>query len=236
MCTRREAREDRGWLALWMPWLVCAGCAVGPDFHRPAAPNDRGYTPEGARETAVAEGKSQRFDEARPVSERLVADAPLPGARLARRPRPRWKPGPRVRARDPAEDPGQPARRLRGVLPAGERGGLVQSSALQSRARHPSQQHLQPVHALRHRQLHRRSLGRRAPASRGAGRRRGCPALYRRGRVRHAHQQRRRRRSSRKRRMRTRSIPPSGSSPSYASRCESRRRRRPRGRFLTPTS
>lgn len=60
----------RGWLTLWMPWLVCAGCAVGPDFHRPDAPNNRGYTPEGARETSVAEGKSQRFDEARPVSER----------------------------------------------------------------------------------------------------------------------------------------------------------------------
>jgi NodT family efflux transporter outer membrane factor (OMF) lipoprotein len=44
------------------------GCAVGPDFHLPAAPSDRGYTSEGAPTTSVAEGKAQRFVEGQPIA------------------------------------------------------------------------------------------------------------------------------------------------------------------------
>jgi NodT family efflux transporter outer membrane factor (OMF) lipoprotein len=41
--------------------LLCAACAVGPDFRRPAAPTDASYTPEPAKPTAVADGQGQRF-------------------------------------------------------------------------------------------------------------------------------------------------------------------------------
>ena len=48
-------------------FTLVAGCAVGPNFHRPAAPSVNGYTPEPlARRTAgtrVAGGESQRFVE-----------------------------------------------------------------------------------------------------------------------------------------------------------------------------
>jgi NodT family efflux transporter outer membrane factor (OMF) lipoprotein len=57
-------------LAVFASVLVSAGCAVGPDFHRPAAPTDRGYTPGTLTATASADGKSQRFDEARVVTAR----------------------------------------------------------------------------------------------------------------------------------------------------------------------
>lgn len=50
-------------LALSVTCLVSVSCAVGPDFHRPAAPSDRRYTPEATSETAVADGKAQRFVE-----------------------------------------------------------------------------------------------------------------------------------------------------------------------------
>jgi NodT family efflux transporter outer membrane factor (OMF) lipoprotein len=43
--------------------LLAAGCTVGPDFHRPAAPTDVRYTQEPVSATAVADGKSQRFVE-----------------------------------------------------------------------------------------------------------------------------------------------------------------------------
>jgi len=56
-----------GWVALVLP---CLGCAVGPDFHRPAAPTDRAYTPEPTGVTVAADGKAQRFVE----GERVVAD------------------------------------------------------------------------------------------------------------------------------------------------------------------
>jgi len=57
-------------------WLVAMsaaafgvmGCAVGPDFGRPAAPTDRGYTPQLARETVEADGSAQRFVEGLPVA------------------------------------------------------------------------------------------------------------------------------------------------------------------------
>jgi NodT family efflux transporter outer membrane factor (OMF) lipoprotein len=42
-------------------------CAVGPDFHRPAAPTDHGYTREGANGT-TADGLAQRFVEGGVVS------------------------------------------------------------------------------------------------------------------------------------------------------------------------
>jgi NodT family efflux transporter outer membrane factor (OMF) lipoprotein len=57
-------------LVLLAAALVSAGCAVGPDFHRPAAPTDRGYTPGPPGATAVADGKAQRFDESKPVAAR----------------------------------------------------------------------------------------------------------------------------------------------------------------------
>lgn len=45
--------------------VVTAGCAAGPNFHRPAAPSVKGYTPEQlAAKTAkadVAGGEAQRF-------------------------------------------------------------------------------------------------------------------------------------------------------------------------------
>ena len=58
--------------AMLLPLLV-AGCAVGPDFHRPAAPRADGYTPEPLRQetasAAVAGGEAQRF----------VRDMDIPG-------------------------------------------------------------------------------------------------------------------------------------------------------------
>ena len=60
----------RRWLSLLAPlapWLAGVGCAVGPDFHRPAAPVERAYTPEAAGSTAVADGKSQRFVEGQTI-------------------------------------------------------------------------------------------------------------------------------------------------------------------------
>lgn len=47
--------------------LSGVGCAVGPDFHRPAAPPDTSFTREPARETATADGQAQRFVEGQPV-------------------------------------------------------------------------------------------------------------------------------------------------------------------------
>jgi NodT family efflux transporter outer membrane factor (OMF) lipoprotein len=50
-----------GRLALGAACTISLGCAVGPDFHRPEAPGDRGYSADGTKATAVAAGKSQRF-------------------------------------------------------------------------------------------------------------------------------------------------------------------------------
>ena len=56
--------------------LAIGGCAVGPDFHRPAAPTDSGYTPEPlATQTASANtrsGEAQHFDTRARHSRRLV--------------------------------------------------------------------------------------------------------------------------------------------------------------------
>lgn len=54
-------------LALLTPCLLTLGCVVGPDFHRPTAPVEQGYTPEPTRQTAVADGQAQRFLEGLPV-------------------------------------------------------------------------------------------------------------------------------------------------------------------------
>ena len=54
-------------LVLVAACAVSAGCAVGPDFHRPAAPADRSYGQEPAKPTAVADGHAQRFVEGLPV-------------------------------------------------------------------------------------------------------------------------------------------------------------------------
>jgi NodT family efflux transporter outer membrane factor (OMF) lipoprotein len=48
--------------------LVGAGCAVGPDFHRPAAPTEKNYTLQPTSGTAVADGKGQRFVEGGAIS------------------------------------------------------------------------------------------------------------------------------------------------------------------------
>lgn len=48
-------------------WLAATGCSVGPDFHRPAAPNDQGYLPGGQPSTEDAAGKAQWFDRSRDV-------------------------------------------------------------------------------------------------------------------------------------------------------------------------
>jgi NodT family efflux transporter outer membrane factor (OMF) lipoprotein len=47
--------------------VAAAGCAVGPDFARPAVPADSGYTSTPAGSTAVADGKAQRFLEGQAV-------------------------------------------------------------------------------------------------------------------------------------------------------------------------
>jgi NodT family efflux transporter outer membrane factor (OMF) lipoprotein len=57
----------RRWLALIAPALVSLGCAVGPDFHRPSAPGDQGYTRDPAKQTVVAGGHAQQFVEGQPV-------------------------------------------------------------------------------------------------------------------------------------------------------------------------
>jgi NodT family efflux transporter outer membrane factor (OMF) lipoprotein len=56
------------WLALVAPCLAFVGCAVGPDFHRPAAPNDRSYAPDAAKQTTVAGGTSQRFVDGKEIA------------------------------------------------------------------------------------------------------------------------------------------------------------------------
>ncbi len=52
--------------------LLVAGCAVGPDFKRPAAPDVDGYTPHPAASTAAAPnvsgGEAQRFDAGQDIS------------------------------------------------------------------------------------------------------------------------------------------------------------------------
>ena len=49
-------------VACAVPLLVLAGCAVGPNFHRPAAPKVSGYTPGAApKDTIDADGRAQRF-------------------------------------------------------------------------------------------------------------------------------------------------------------------------------
>jgi NodT family efflux transporter outer membrane factor (OMF) lipoprotein len=54
--------------ALFALCLASIHCAVGPDFHRPAAPNDRSYTREPLEATVAADGVSQRFVEGQPIS------------------------------------------------------------------------------------------------------------------------------------------------------------------------
>jgi NodT family efflux transporter outer membrane factor (OMF) lipoprotein len=52
--------------------FTVAGCAVGPDFHRPAAPKDAGYTttplPASTASADVAGGAAQRFVEGQDIS------------------------------------------------------------------------------------------------------------------------------------------------------------------------
>lgn len=50
-------------LVLLLACLLGAGCAVGPDFHRPAAPDDRSYTAQPTTSTATADSKAQQFVE-----------------------------------------------------------------------------------------------------------------------------------------------------------------------------
>jgi len=47
---------------------VAAGCTVGPDFARPAAPTEGRYTAEGGRPTAIADRRQQQFTTGRPVA------------------------------------------------------------------------------------------------------------------------------------------------------------------------
>lgn len=50
--------------ALVVPWCFGLGCAVGPDFHRPAVPDDAvGFIRNPVKETVVADGKAQRVVE-----------------------------------------------------------------------------------------------------------------------------------------------------------------------------
>ncbi len=56
------------WLGLVVACLGGAGCAVGPDFRRPAAPTERGYTSEPPHDTTGADGKAQRFVEGQPIA------------------------------------------------------------------------------------------------------------------------------------------------------------------------
>jgi NodT family efflux transporter outer membrane factor (OMF) lipoprotein len=58
----------RRWLAFFASSLLSVACAVGPNFHRPAAPGDRGYTPDPVKETALADGKVQRFVEGQSIA------------------------------------------------------------------------------------------------------------------------------------------------------------------------
>jgi NodT family efflux transporter outer membrane factor (OMF) lipoprotein len=60
--------------------LAGAGCAVGPNFHRPDAPGDRSYLPHPTSDTVVADGKKQQFAEGAPVAadwSRLLRCPPL---------------------------------------------------------------------------------------------------------------------------------------------------------------
>jgi NodT family efflux transporter outer membrane factor (OMF) lipoprotein len=61
-------RGRRPLFALLAVCLASVDCAVGPDFHRPAAPNDRSYTREPVLATVAADGVSQRFVEGQPIS------------------------------------------------------------------------------------------------------------------------------------------------------------------------
>ena len=93
-------RSDSGPIAaLLIVALLLPGCAVGPNFHHPAAPPDAGYTPETPANpvatAAVASGSAQRFDIGRdiqgewwtlfrsPVLDRLVQRALAANPNLA---------------------------------------------------------------------------------------------------------------------------------------------------------
>lgn len=49
-------------------FVLCAACAVGPDFHRPDAPGDHGYGADVSARTVAAEGTAQRFVEGEGVA------------------------------------------------------------------------------------------------------------------------------------------------------------------------
>lgn len=70
MTDRSSARARR---AMALVPALCGACAVGPDFHRPPAPEDRSFAREPMVATAaapVAAGAAQRFDPALPVPQR----------------------------------------------------------------------------------------------------------------------------------------------------------------------
>jgi NodT family efflux transporter outer membrane factor (OMF) lipoprotein len=54
--------------ALALTCALGAGCAVGPNFHRPEAPSDKGYTSQATVKSATAEGKTQQFVEGAPIA------------------------------------------------------------------------------------------------------------------------------------------------------------------------
>src|SRR5262252_8745753 len=61
-----QARNTRAWLwACGLTLLLLAGCAVGPDFHKPAAPEVSDYTSSALSATTAAEnvagGDAQHF-------------------------------------------------------------------------------------------------------------------------------------------------------------------------------
>lgn len=69
---QKERRPASGpHLVYWTSFLILAGCAVGPDFQKPAAPRISGYTADRLSETDsatnIAAGEAQRFVEGRDI-------------------------------------------------------------------------------------------------------------------------------------------------------------------------
>ena len=110
----------------------------------------------------------------------------------------------------------------------------VESTALQSGAGNAPEQHVQPLHPLRHRQLHDRPLGRGAASARGARRGRRRAAVRARRRLRDADEQRRQLRHRAGRIPRRDRGDARQRSSSSGSRFGSRRRRRQAGPSPTP--
>ncbi len=115
---------------------MIGGCAVGPDFHRPAPPATNRYTVDPLPPvTVAADGGMQRFDGKETMNSnwwQLFKSAPLDAVvreALAN------NPDTAVVRGQPESESAQPTRRLRRLLPAGRGRRQMRSESVSRRCR-----------------------------------------------------------------------------------------------------